>query len=50
MCLEVQSLNGFTCEKEKALPLSLAKVPTLHRMAMGRNLESWWRYEGGPML
>jgi len=45
-----QSFNGFTCEKAKALPISLAKVPTLHRVAVGRNLELWWRYEGGPML
>ena len=45
-----QSLNVFTCKKAKALPISLAKVPTLHRIAVGRNLESWCRYEGGPML
>jgi len=45
-----QSLDGFTCEKAKALPIGLAKVPTLHQIAVGRNLESWWRYEGGPML
>ena len=45
-----QSFNGFTCEKAKALPVSLAKVPTLHRIAVGRNLESRWRYEGGPVL
>jgi len=22
----------------------------LHRITVGRNLEPWWRYEGGPML
>jgi len=45
-----QSLNGFTCEKAKALPLSLAKVLTLYQINVGRNLESWWCYEGGSML
>jgi len=45
-----QFLEGFACEKAKALPIGLAKAPTLHRIAVGRNLESWWRYEGGPML
>jgi len=30
----------------KTLPINLAKVPTLHRIAVGRNLESWWRYKG----
>ena len=34
-----QSLNGLICEKAKALPISLAKVPTLRRIAVGRNLE-----------
>jgi len=41
---------GFICKKAKAFPIGLAKVPTLDRIAVGRNLESWWRYEGGPML
>ena len=50
MCPEVQSLNGFICEKPKALPISLAKVPTLHRIAVGRNLELRLRYKGRPML
>jgi len=45
-----QSRDGFTWMKAKALPIGLAKVPTLHRIAVGRNLESWWRYEWGPML
>jgi len=40
----------FACEKAKALPISLAKVSTFHRIAVGRNIETWWRYEGGPML
>jgi len=43
-------LDGFTCEKAKALPIGLAKVPTLHRIAVGKNVEFWWRYEGGLML
>jgi len=30
--------------------ISLAKVPTLHHISVDRNLESWWCYEGGPML
>jgi len=33
-----QSLNGFTWVKAKALPISLAKVPTLHRIAVGGTL------------
>ena len=45
-----QSLNGFTCKKAKALPTSFAKVPTLHRISVGRNLESRWRYEGGGVV
>jgi len=45
-----QSLNGFICEKAKALPISLAEVPTLHEITVGRNLELWWRYERRPML
>jgi len=28
------------------LPISLARVPTFHRIAVGRILESWWRCEG----
>jgi len=44
------SLDGFTYEKSKALPIGLAKVPTLYRIAVGRNLESWWRYERRPMF
>ena len=53
MCPEVarwQSLNGFICEKAKALLVSFAKVPTLHRIAVGRNLELWWHYKGRSML
>jgi len=46
----LQSLNGFICEKAKALPINLVKVPTLHRVAVGRNLELRWRYERRPML
>jgi len=45
-----QSLDGFTSEKANALPMGLVKVPTLHRVAVGRNLDSWWRYKGRPML
>jgi len=45
-----QSLNGFTCKKAKALPISLAEVPTLHRMAVERNFVSRWLYERGPVL
>jgi len=33
-----QSLNGFICEKIKALAISLAKIPTLHRIAWARTL------------
>ena len=47
---KLQSLDGFTGEKAKALTIGLAKLPALYRIAVGRNLESWWRYEGGPML
>jgi len=50
VCPEGLSLDGFTCEKAKVLLISLAKIPTLHRIAVGRNLESWWRYEGGLIL
>jgi len=50
VCPEVAISQRTHLEKAKALPISLAKVPTLHRIAVGRNLESWWRYEGGPML
>jgi len=50
MCPEVASLDEFTCEKAKALPISLAKVSTLHWIAVGRNFESWWHYEGRLML
>jgi len=50
VCPEVKSLNGFICGKAKDFPIGLAKVLTLHRIAVGRNLKSWWRYEGGPML
>jgi len=45
-----QSLNGFICEKAKALPVSLAKVPMLHQIVLGRNLELQWHYEGRPVL
>ena len=45
-----QSLNGFICEKAKALPISLAKITTLHRVAVGRNLKLRWRCKGRSML
>ena len=35
-----QPLNGFTCEKAKALPISLAKVPTL--LTSGRCGQEPW--------
>jgi len=34
----------------KALPMSLAKVPTHHRIAVGRNFEPWWLSERGSVL
>jgi len=27
------------------MAIGLAKIPMLHRIAVGRNLESWWRCE-----
>ena len=42
-----QSLNGFTCERTKTIPVSLTKIPTLHRIAAGRNFEPRWRYGVG---
>jgi len=45
-----QSVNGFTCEKAKVLPISLAEIPTLQRIAGGRYFELRWRYEGGSVL
>ena len=50
MCPRLQSLNGFTCETAKVLPINLAKVQILNWIAVGRNLESWWRYEAGLVL
>jgi len=44
------STVSLVCEKAKELPISLANVPTLHQIAVGRNFESWWRYERGPVL
>jgi len=44
-----RSLNGFICEKAKSLPISLAKVPMIHQIAVGRKLELRWRYKGRPM-
>jgi len=40
-----QSINGFTCKKAKALPISLAKVPTFHQISAGKNFQLRWRYE-----
>jgi len=45
-----KSLTGFTCRKAKALPVSLAEVPTLHQMAIGRNVDPGCRYERGLVL
>ena len=45
-----QSLNGYTCGIAKAFPISLAKVPTNQHIAVDRNLEPWWLYEGELML
>jgi len=36
--------------RQKDIPVSLAKVPNLHRIAVGRNLELRWCYEGRLML
>ena len=46
LCPEV----AISREKAKALPISLAKDPTLHRIAVGSNFESGWRYERGAAL
>ena len=40
-----KSLTGFTCRKAKALPVSLAEVPTPPQLAVDRNVEPWCRYE-----
>ena len=51
MCPEVAiSQRIHLWEGKKALPISLVKVLTLHWIAVARNLELWWRYEGRPML
>ena len=42
-----KSLTGLTCRKAKALPVSLAEVPTLPHLAVDRNVEPWCRYERG---
>jgi len=50
-CPEVATSQRIhLCEKAKELPISLDKVPTLHQIAVGRNLELRWRYKGRPML
>ena len=50
MCPEVAISQRIHLWEGKSFPITLAEVPTLHWIAVGRNLESWWRYKGGPML
>ena len=45
MCLEVAISQQVHLWEGKTLPISLAKVPTLHRIAVARSLVFWWCYE-----
>jgi len=38
--------TDFLVKKKKRFQIILAKVPAFHRIAVGRNFEFRWHYEG----